>query len=131
MNKILISIGLVFVSIYCFGQTESAFLVVETPPQFIGGSDSLKRFINKHIIWPKEVIEKKLSGRVIVSFIVEKDGSITNPELRSPRLCVGCDEEVLRVIPLMPKWKPGQQSGKIIRVKYMLPIVFNPDYYKD
>ena len=133
MTKLFIILSFLFISLSAIAQKEEeegVFVVVETPPAFIGGNDSLKRFIFKNMIWPKEALENKILGRVAANFIVEKDGTITHPTISSRRLCNGCDEEALRLITIMPKWKPGEQSRWKMRVRYRIPISFNPDDYE-
>ena len=97
--------------------------VCEVEPEFPGGSKELMKFIAEKLRYPSECAEKGIEGRVTLSFIVEKDGSITNiEELRSPdpRLTA----EAKRVLSLMPNWTPGKQDGEAVRVKYMIPVTF-------
>ena len=102
---------------------EKVFDVVEHMPEYPGGMDSLMTFLMRTVKYPKEAAEKGIQGRVVVMFIVEKDGQISEPEIQKsvfPTL----DEEALRVIRCMPKWKPGMQSGKVVRVRFNIPITF-------
>ena len=104
---------------------DSIYSVVETMPDFPGGQKELLSFLSRNIKYPTKAIESKIQGRVIVQFVVNKDGSISNAKIvRSvdPDL----DKEALRVINSMPQWKPGRQNGKAERVRYTLPIIFNP-----
>ena len=81
------------------------------------------KWMADNIKYPKDAMEKKLGGRVIVQFIVERDGSITHIEVKrsvSPSI----DAEAVRVVGTMPKWEPGKQRGKVVRVKYTLPVMF-------
>lgn len=94
----------------------------ETMPEFSGGYDSLKIFIDRHNKW--HVGRETIVGKVFVGFIVEPDGSITNIEIVKG-LHKSCDKEALRIVSLMPKWKPGKQSGKPIRTKMIFPIFFD------
>ena len=99
------------------------FNVVEKMPEFEGGMDGMMSFFQKHIKYPAEAKEKGKKGRVLVQFVVEKDGSIVEPKVVksvSPEL----DAEALRVVQMMPKWKPGQQRGKNVRVQFTLPVSF-------
>ncbi len=107
-------------------QTEKGmvFILVEEPPEFMGGQDSLNRFIKYHLKYPAAAREAKIKGVVHLKFIVEADGHITNVEI-TRGLGYGCDEEALRVVNEFPKWKPGRQSGKNMRVGYFLPIRFS------
>ena len=102
---------------------DSIYSVVETMPDFPGGQKELLSFLSRNIKYPTKAIESKIQGRVIVQFVVNKDGSISNAKVvRSvdPDL----DKEALRVINSMPKWKPGMQKGEPVSVKYTVPIVF-------
>ena len=96
---------------------------VEVMPEFPGGEQAMMEFVAKNVIYPKEAIEKEIDGRVLVSFIVEKDGSINEVKVMKG-IGGGCDEEAVRVISAMPKWMPGKQEGKPVRVSYMMPITF-------
>lgn len=95
----------------------------EIMPEFPGGEQAMMDFVAKNVTYPKEAMEKEISGRVLVGFIVEKDGSITETEVVKG-IGGGCDEEALRVVKAMPKWKPGKQDGKPVRVHFLLPIIF-------
>lgn len=97
--------------------------VCEKEPEFPGGSQELMKFIAEKLRYPADCAEKGIEGRVTLSFVVEKDGSITNiEELRSPdsRLTA----EAKRVLSIMPNWIPGTQDGKAVRVKYIIPVTF-------
>lgn len=105
-------------------QEDKIYTIVEIPPEFIGGEKALFDFLNKNVKYPSEAKEKKISGRVQVRFIVEKDGSLTEVEIlrgRDPLL----DQEAIRVIKSMPKWKPGiHKDGTVARVRFSIPVVF-------
>ncbi len=99
------------------------FVVVEEMPSFPGGEAAMQAFIKKNLKFPQIALENGIQGRVICSFVVDGKGHITGAEvIRSvdPNL----DKEALRVINLMPDWKPGKQQGKAVRVRYTLPVVF-------
>lgn len=108
----------------------TVFVVVEEMPQFPGGQSELMGYIGKNVKYPQKAIEKKISGRVVVSFVVGKDGTLrdfkvvraVHPEL---------DAEALRVIKSMPKWNPGRQRGKNVAVKYTIPVNFSLSHPKD
>ena len=105
---------------------DKAYDVVEQMPQFPGGMKALMEYLNKNIKYPVEAATKGEQGRVIVAFVVDRDGSITNTSIRksvSPSL----DKEALRVVNAMPKWQPGMQKGKTVRVKFFVPVVFRFD----
>ena len=96
---------------------------VEDMPEFPGGEQAMMDFVGKNVQYPKEAMEKEISGRVLVGCIVEKDGSVN--EVKIVRgIGGGCDEEAVRVVKAMPKWKPGKEKGKPVRVSYMMPIFF-------
>lgn len=105
---------------------QDVFDVVEVMPQFPGGAPKLFEYLSQNIRYPKEAMESNTQGRVIVSFVVCKDGSICDAKVVksvSPAL----DAEGLRVISSMPNWTPGTQSGKTVNVKYTVPISFRLD----
>lgn len=102
---------------------QQIFTVVEEMPQFPGGEGELLKFISKSIKYPVIAQENGIQGRVLCSFVVNRDGSIVDAEVVrgvDPSL----DKEALRVINTMPKWTPGKQRGKPVRVKYTVPITF-------
>ena len=97
--------------------------VCEVLPEFPGGMEAMMKFVSENIKYPAEAHTKGIQGRVLISYVVEKDGSLSNIHVvRSvdPLL----DAEALRVANLMPKWKPGKQGGKPVRVKFVLPVTF-------
>ena len=99
------------------------FDVVEGMPQFPGGEAALMRYLSQNIRYPKEAMEAKTQGRVIVQFVIEKDGSISGAHVVksvNPQL----DAEALRVVSAMPNWTPGTHNGQTVRVKYAVPISF-------
>lgn len=103
--------------------SEETFMVVEEMPEFEGGQDSLITFIVKNTSYPIEAIEKKIEGRCFVQFTIDTDGNINDIKVIrgiNPIL----DAEAIRVVESMPKWKPGKQEGKLVKVSYILPIVF-------
>ena len=97
--------------------------VVEVMPQFPGGQIAMLKYIMKNIKYPKQIMEEGIQGRVTVSFIVEKDGRVSNVRLlRSVQSAL--DKEAIRVVKSMPKWTPGKQNGKPVRVRFNLPVMF-------
>ena len=108
------------------GSDDEPAMVVEVQPEFPGGTAALLQFLSKNIKYPAECRDSSIDGRVIVSFVIGKDGAIIEPEVVKsvhPLL----DAEALRVISLMPNWTPGMQQGKPVRVKYSVPITFRLD----
>ena len=104
-------------------QGNKSFVHVETVPSFPGGVQSFGRFLSKNVRYPTRARENGTQGRVIIAFVVERDGSLSN--IRVVRgIGDGCDEEALRIIENSPKWKPGSQNGKPVRVAYSVPIGF-------
>ena len=99
------------------------FDVVEQMPQYKGGDQALMDYLNKSIKYPVIAEENGIQGRVVCTFVVERDGSITDVKVvRSvdPSL----DKEAVRVLKAMPKWIPGKQNGSAVRVKFTLPVTF-------
>jgi len=99
------------------------FTVVESMPEFPGGTGELYKYLGKSIKYPPLAKESGIQGRVFVNFVVEPDGSISNVKVLRG-IGGGCDEEAMRVVKNMPTWKPGKQRGKSVRVSYNLPIKF-------
>ena len=102
---------------------EEVFTVVEDMPQYPGGEKAMMNFIANNIKYPRKALEEGVEGRVIVKFVVDKEGNVVDAKVIKG-IGHGCDEEALRVINSMPKWKPGKQRGKPVEVYYTLPIVF-------
>jgi periplasmic protein TonB len=102
---------------------EEIFTVVEQQPEFPGGMAALGQFLGKNIRYPAAAQRANVSGRVFVSFVVNTDGSIQDVQTLKG-LGFGTDEEAVRVVKSMPKWRAGKQSGRPVRVKYSLPINF-------
>ena len=103
--------------------SNKAYDAVDEMPQFPGGPSALFEFLSKNIQYPKEAEDANLQGRVIVSFVVEKDGSVSNAKVVRP-IDPLLDAEALRVVNSMPKWIPGKQNGEAFRVKYTIPVTF-------
>ena len=104
-------------------ETNEVFGVVEQMPAFRGGDAALMKYLAENTHYPEEAKEKGVQGRVVVNFVVEKDGSITDVKVArgiDPLL----DKEAVRVVKTMPKWIPGKQSLVPVRVKYVLPVSF-------
>jgi len=103
---------------------ETVFVVVEKMPEYPGGEDALTEYLVSNIKYPVEAKTKGIQGRVFVSYIVEKDGAVTNAKILRG-IGGGCDEEAVRVVSSMPKWIPGTQRGEPVRVQFNLPIMFS------
>jgi protein TonB len=105
-------------------KNQQAFDVVEQMPEFPGGIKALLDYLCQNVKYPADAEKQKIEGRVIANFVVETDGSISNVEVFRP-VFPSLDAEAVRVLSAMPKWKPGMQSGKVVRVNYTVPISFN------
>lgn len=104
-------------------QEQPIFTVVEDKPSFPGGEASLMKFLATHINYPALAKESGIQGRVFISFVVEPSGNIDHVKVLRG-IGGGCDEEAIRVVKSMPKWNPGKQRGKPVRVAFTLPINF-------
>ena len=102
---------------------EEIFQIVEEMPSFPGGEAKLNDYIAKNVKYPQIARETGIQGHVFVGFVIEPDGSISNVRLLRG-IGGGCDEEAIRVVKSFPKWKPGKQRGKAVRVSYQLPVFF-------
>ena len=105
-------------------EEEVIFVVVESMPEFPGGQQALFKYINENVKYPVIAQENGIQGRVICQFVVNKDGSIVDIEVVRSGGDPSLDKEAVRVIKSMPKWKPGKQRGKPVRVKFTVPINF-------
>ncbi|MDZ7935878.1 MAG: TonB family protein [Emticicia sp.] len=103
--------------------TDEVFTTVEESPEFEGGIKKMYEYIGQNLKYPVEARNKNIQGKVFVKFIVRKDGS-TSDMVILKGIGSGCDEEVVRVIGLMPKWKPGKKNGKPVNVFFTMPVNF-------
>ncbi len=97
--------------------------VIDVKPSFPGGDDALMKYLTANIKYPPIAKEAGITGVVKLTFLVEKDGVITNIKVVDG-IGGGCNEEAIRVVRIMPKWTPGKQKGKFIRTQIQIPIVF-------
>lgn len=102
---------------------QEIFTIVESMPDFPGGQQAMLEYIARNIKYPPLARESGIQGRVFVNFVVEPDGSVSNVKVIRG-IGGGCDEEAVRVIQSMPKWTPGRQRGKAVRVSFNLPVRF-------
>jgi periplasmic protein TonB len=102
---------------------QEIFTVVESMPEFPGGAQAMMEYIARNIRYPPMARESGIQGRVFVNFVVEPDGSVSNVNVLRG-IGGGCDEEAIRVVQGMPKWTPGRQRGKAVRVSFNLPVRF-------
>lgn len=100
------------------------FTVVENDPEFPGGMEALYKYLRDNIKYPQLARDNNITGKVYVTFVVERDGSIANPRVLKD-IGGGCGAEAIRVVKSMPKWSPGKQRGKAVRVQFNLPVSFN------
>ena len=102
---------------------DEVFMVAEQMPEFPGGMKELLKFLQDNLKYPESAMKNNVQGRVIVQFVVEKDGTPT--EFKVARsVDPDLDAEALRVMKTMSKWKPGMQRGEVVRVKYTVPVSF-------
>ena len=133
MKRVLLILALLFTYVMVNAQNntgskektsnEKIYDVVEIPPSFPGGQAALLAWIASHVNYPQKAMESRIEGRIIVGFVIECDGSVSQAKIiRSvdPLL----DDEAIRVVMGMPKWTPGRQNGKNVRVKYNVPVNF-------
>ena len=105
-------------------EEEVVFVVVEKMPEFPGGQQALFKYLSENVKYPVIAQENGIQGRVICQFVVNKDGKIVDVEVVRSGGDPSLDKEAVRVIKSMPNWKPGQQRGKPVRVKYTVPVNF-------
>ena len=107
---------------------DGVYLLLQEVPEYQGGHAAMQDFIRKNMIYPVDAIKDSIQGRVLVQFIVEKDGTITNPQvLKSVHPLL--DSEAVRITQQMPKWIPGRQDGDTVRAKWVIPVNFRLDAY--
>lgn len=106
-----------------FDKSDIELGAVEVMPGYPGGINAMYDFIQKNLKYPESAKDKGIEGRVFISFVVEKDGSISNVNVLRG-VCEELDAEAVKVVKAMPKWTPGMNNGKAVRVQYTLPIVF-------
>ena len=103
--------------------SDVVFTVVENEAEFPGGLEAMNRFLAENIKYPTLAKQKNIEGKVIISFIVEKNGTLT--DIRTIKdIGEGCGDEGVRIVKLMPKWKPAKQKGQPVRQQFLLPISF-------
>ncbi len=102
---------------------EPVFVQIENKPEFKGGWTAFEAYFQNNLRYPKKAVKERIEGKVLVKFIVEKDGSVSNAEvIRS--VSKELDKKALRVIRNMPKWKPGTLKGKPVRCSFTVPVTF-------
>lgn len=102
---------------------QKVFDTVEQMPEYPGGMQAMIEFLQTNMKYPEDAAKQKVEGRVMVEFVVETDGSVSDVHV-AKQVFPSLDAEAIRVVQAMPKWTPGKKKGKVVRVKYNLPIVF-------
>lgn len=102
---------------------EDVYDMPEIEPRFPGGDEAMAKWIQQNVSYPNEAMEMGEQGIVYVKFVIDKDGSVVNEEVRKG-VSESLDNEALRVVKMMPNWIPGEQDGKKVRVSFTLPISF-------
>ena len=104
-------------------KNQKVYEVVDQMPEFPGGMMAMMEFLQDNMKYPADAEKQKVQGRVMVSFIVETDGSITDIKVMK-KAFPSLDAEAIRVVKAMPRWTPGKQKGKVVRVHFSLPITY-------
>jgi len=141
ISKLTIILLFLFISNYSFGQEEvilqtqkdtiqqmpndsgEVFVFLTDGPEYIGGDEARIKYLQKTIHYPEKAKENNMQGTIYITFVVEKDGSISNIKVLRG-VCESLDAEAVRVVRGMPNWKPGEHQGKPARVQYNMPIKF-------
>ncbi len=103
---------------------QNVYDAVEQMPEFPGGMPAMMEFLQTNIKYPKDAIKQNVGGRVMVMFVVEPDGSLSNVRV-ARKVFPSLDAEAVRVVKAMPKWKPGKEKGRAVRVNFTMPVVFS------
>ena len=138
MKRLFLNLSsLAFVLMVCFftlnvnaqegKENEKVYTYVENPPSFPGGEKAFSKYLAENIIYPKEAKEKGIEGKVYLQFVINEEGSVTDVKIIRKSVNSSLDEEAIRVVKNMPKWIPGKQNGKVVKVQFTLPIVFKLD----
>ena len=104
-------------------EEQTIFQVVENDPEYPGGIEAMYKYLAQNIKYPQIAKENNITGRVYVGFVVERDGSVSNVKVLRD-IGGGCGAEAVRIVKSMPKWTPGKQRGKAVRVQYQIPVNF-------
>ena len=102
---------------------QKVFDTVEQMPEYPGGMQAMIEFLQTNMKYPEDAEKQKVEGRVMVQFVVETDGSVSDVHV-AKQVFPSLDAEAIRVVKAMPNWTPGKEKGRVVRVKYNLPIVF-------
>ena len=105
---------------------EAVFTFVEQMPEFPGGEKEMVKFINENKVYPQQEGNAKISGKVYLTFVIDKEGNINDIRvMKGIPNGQGLEKEAIRLVKMMPKWKPGRQNGRPVKVQYNLPVRFN------
>lgn len=126
---IILSLALFGGQIAVAQSAEPVYEKTDVTAEYQGGMTEMFNFIGKNLKYPKPAVEAKVTGKVFVKMIIEKDGTISSPEIVKG-IGFGCDKEVMRVVGLMPKWNAAQIGGKAVRSSMVLPVMFALDNTK-
>jgi protein TonB len=107
-------------------EQDSIYVKPDKMPQYRGGMDGLYRYLRENIRYPEKAAKKNIQGKVLVSFVVDKNGKIKQVKLVES-VDKALDKEALRVVSNMPRWIPGEKEGKKVNVRFTLPVIFNLD----
>lgn len=131
MKKLFITLSFVLIGIFSANaQTnEPVYEQVDVMPEYQGGMAEMVNFIGKNLKYPEQAVKANIIGKVIVKIIIEKDGSVNSVSFLKG-IGFGCDEEVERIVKIMPKWKAGVKDGKAVRTSFVLPVMFALDNTK-
>ena len=102
---------------------EDVYLLAEEKPVFPGGDEALKAFITENVNYPEEAKKKGITGKVFVSFVIDKEGKVVMAKI-AKGVDPSLDKEALRVVNSMPAWEPGKHKGELVKVKFTMPIQF-------
>lgn len=131
-KPIFSSLFAVLLLFLCLNETKAQdekiynFVSMQHPPTYPGGIAALYKFLGQNIQYPKEAAAKNIQGNVLVSFMVNKDGSVSDIKV-DRKIGGGTDEEAVRVLKMMKKWTPGTENGKAVKVAYKMPVKFTLD----
>ena len=104
-------------------QSAPVYQFVEQMPQFPGGDQAMMEYLKKNLRYPIVARENEVQGRVIVRFVVNEDGKVSDVVIMRD-IGSGCGQEAVRVVKMMPKWLPGKQNGKPVKTYFTLPVTF-------
>lgn len=129
MKKIILFLFTLYCVVGVNAQTDTAakdsvYINPEQPPQYPGGPIMMEQFITTNMVYPNQAVKEKIEGIVKVSFFVETNGLLTDIEIKSRETGAGLEQEAMRIVKLMPRFKPGTYNGKPVRMRMSIPIKF-------